>query len=87
MSAKPGWRSWRGATLKEMSGSRRSALQAAERSQTSSITQAPSSSISRVSSICGMNAPGASRPRSGCCQRTSASKRVVAPVARSTIGW
>ncbi len=33
------------------------------------------------------HSPGASRPRSGCCQRTRASPATTRPVARSTTGW
>jgi hypothetical protein len=39
------------------------------------------------SSAIGMNSAGSSSPRVGCCQRTSASKQVIVPEARSSSGW
>ncbi len=53
---------------------------------TSRSTQRSMATIRPVSSATGMNSPGNSPP-SGCCQRTSASKPVIRPVSRSTIGW
>ena len=55
--------------------------------QAVSRTQRPSGTISPVSSASGMNAIGGTRPRVGCCQRTSASNPTTASVSRSTIGW
>ena len=43
-------------------------------------THAPRSTIASVSSAIAMNAAGSRSPRSGCCQRTSASTDVMPPV-------
>ena len=43
--------------------------------------------IRPVSSAAWMNSTGWSRPRSGCCQRTSASWLKTLPLFASTIGW
>ena len=51
------------------------------------ITQSPSGTISPLSSAISMNSSGGTIPRTGCCQRTSASSPRVRPVARSTMGW
>ena len=45
--------------------------------QAVSSTQRPSGTIRPVSSAIGMNDSGATRPRVGCCQRTSASKPTI----------
>jgi len=37
--------------------------------------------------LLGMNSEGSSRPRSGCCQRTSASTLSTTPVAKDALGW
>jgi len=47
----------------------------------------PTALISPVSSATGMNSAGEIMPRSGCGQRTSASKPVMRPLERSTSGW
>ena len=49
-------------------------------------TQRPIAWISPECSASGRNASGSSSPRSGCCQRTSASTPVAEPVTRSTSG-
>ena len=54
---------------------------------TSSITQAPSGSISPVSSATSMNSDGGTIPSSSSSQRASASTPSIAPVWRSTVGW
>src|SRR6185369_10985703 len=52
-----------------------------------SSTQRPRATISPVSSAIGMKASGGTRPRVGCCHRTSASKPTTSPRRRSTSGW
>ncbi len=47
----------------------------------------PSGTIRPVSSQIGRNAVGSTMPRSGCCERTSASKARTSPLWVSTIGW
>ena len=47
-------------------------------------TRAPIAAIRPVSSAHRMNAPGSTRPRSGCCQRSSASKPRTRPSAMFT---
>ena len=59
----------------------------AARRQASSSTNSPIGTISPVSSASGMNSPGATTPRSGCRQRTSASAATTSPSARRAIGW
>ena len=54
--------------------------------QASSSTHAPSRSTSPVSSASGMKPAGATSPRLGCCQRTSASNPTRSPSAWTT-GW
>jgi hypothetical protein len=51
------------------------------------ITSRPSGTTSPLSSHTRMNSPGSSRPRAGCCQRTSASSALTPPLARSISGW
>ncbi|MEN9486268.1 MAG: hypothetical protein RJB37_4148 [Pseudomonadota bacterium] len=53
----------------------------------SAITCWPSAPIRPACSATSMKAAGASRPRCGCCQRTSASTPVSARVRASTLGW
>ena len=61
-----------------MSGRRRrERCQTTARRQASRSTQVPSGTIRPVSSASEMNSPGPSRPRSGCCQRTSASRPTI----------
>ena len=43
--------------------------------------------IKPVSSATGMKSFGKTNPRSGCCQRNSASQPVIRADARSKIGW
>ena len=50
-------------------------------------TQRPSGMMSPLSSASGMNSSGGIRPRSGCCQRTSASRPEMRSVSRVTSGW
>jgi hypothetical protein len=50
-------------------------------------TQRPIGTIRPLSSATSMNWSGAITPRTGCCQRTSASKPTASSVCRSTIGW
>ena len=50
-------------------------------------TQSPMSMMSPLDSAIGMNSAGLIRPRSGCCQRISASALWIAPLRRSTMGW
>ena len=50
-------------------------------------TQAPSGTISPLSSATGMNAPGSTMPCRGWRQRTSASMAAIRRPSRSTIGW
>ena len=52
-----------------------------------SRTHRPSGMIRPVSSASGMNASGGTRPRVGCCQRTSASKPTISVLSSVTIGW
>ena len=49
--------------------------------------QLPMSTMRPARSATGRNSRGASSPRVGCCQRTSASTPVIAPVENSMIGW
>ena len=49
--------------------------------------EAPRPPPVRVRSASGTNSSGEIRPRSGCCQRISASKPARRPDARSTMGW
>ena len=50
-------------------------------------THRPRGTIRRVSSATGMKSSGLMVPRSGWCQRTSASQLLMASVCRSTTGW
>ena len=50
-------------------------------------TNSPIGTITPVSSATPMKCAGASRPRSGCAQRTSASKPTAVPLPSATIGW
>jgi hypothetical protein len=50
-------------------------------------TQSVSGSIRPDRSTAGRNAPGASRPRSGCCQRSSASIPQTRPLSIAILGW
>ena len=50
-------------------------------------THSPIGTISPVSSASGMKSAGGTIPRSGWCQRSSASKPPISPLSRSTIGW
>ncbi|MNJ71651.1 hypothetical protein D3C77_682200 [compost metagenome] len=50
-------------------------------------TQVSISAISPVRSAIGMNSPGATNPRCGCCQRTKASTPIIAPLLNSCTGW
>ena len=52
-----------------------------------SATSMPISTISPLDSAVVMNSEGRSRPRSGWCQRTSASNAWMPPSLRETIGW
>ena len=83
-----GLTTWRPETLTDtpIAGSM-SRCQAAVWRQANSRTCSPSRAISPVSSAIGMNSSGPTRPRSGCCQRTSASVDTGRPVARSITGW
>ncbi len=38
-------------------------------------------------SATGMNSPGSTSPRSGCCQRSSASTATMRPLPSSMLGW
>ncbi|MNT16342.1 hypothetical protein D3C72_1514410 [compost metagenome] len=53
----------------------------------SRMTQAPIGTIRPVSSASAMKRCGATMPRSGCCQRSSASTPTMRPLAKSTCGW
>ena len=55
--------------------------------QASRSTQRPIGTISPVSSANGMKSPGTTSPRSGWCQRSSASIPATWPSASRTIGW
>ncbi len=55
--------------------------------QACSSTHRPSGTIRPLDSATGMKESGPSSPRSGCCQRTSASTATGRPVATSTTGW
>ena len=50
-------------------------------------THAPSAAIRPLASASGMKSNGGTTPRSGWCQRTSASTPRISPVARSIWGW
>jgi hypothetical protein len=53
-----------------------------------SRTNSPIGSTSPVSSASGRNSSGESKPRSGCCHRTSASNPVTTEGSSSdTFGW
>ena len=52
-----------------------------------SSAHTPSGTMRPVSSASGTNSIGATRPRSGCSQRISASKPTSVPWSRSIIGW
>ena len=54
--------------------------------QTRSSTQSPIGTISAVSSAMGMNVAGMTQPRTGCAQRSRASRPVMAPSAMRTTG-
>jgi hypothetical protein len=43
--------------------------------------------MSRVSIATSRKSAGASRPRTGCCQRSSASSSTMRPSSSATIGW
>ena len=75
------WSGWRLTATGRSCGQRAASWQACCR------TQRPIGMISPPRSAAGMNCPGSSRPRCGCCQRMSASALVICPVARSTMGW
>ena len=82
--------SWRGLVLTHISsGSARGnrCCQPATSRHAVVSTQSPSAPISPESSATGMNSTGSSSPRSGCCQRASASTAATLPSASSTIGW
>jgi hypothetical protein len=55
--------------------------------QASLSAHSPIGTISPVSSAIGMNSTGPTRPRSGWCQRISASNAEKRLVARSNSGW
>ncbi len=55
--------------------------------QASSMTQTPIGTIRPVSSATEMISPGRMSPRSGCCQRSSASKPTTRSVASAITGW
>jgi hypothetical protein len=55
--------------------------------QASRRTQLPMASTWPVSSARGMNSAGETAPRTGCCQRTRASRPTIRPVRRSMVGW
>jgi hypothetical protein len=80
-----GSRSWRAETFTRIVTG--VALQAAAWRHASRITHAPIGTISPVSSATAMKSPGARRPSSVCCQRSSASTACTRPEARSTSGW
>ena len=44
------------------------------------------STMAPLASAAGMNSAGGNRPRSGCCQRTSASTPVILPVVTEAMG-
>ena len=51
------------------------------------MTQRPSGRISPLSSATGMKVAGGTDPRTGCVQRSSASKPRIAPFPQVMIGW
>ena len=85
--SRSGWRSCAGETFTATVTSSPSARHAAACRQASRSTQAPSGTISPLASATGTNSPGATGPRSGWVQRSSASTPVIPPVRRSSCGW
>ena len=84
------WATWRAERLTATSKGRasgRCSCQARIWRQARSCTQRPIGSIRPLSSAIETNSAGSSRPRSGCCQRTSASSPLISPERRLTTGW
>jgi hypothetical protein len=73
--------------LKDTRGWKPCARHSASCAASASITHAPIESISPSSSAAGMNMSGCTSPRSGSCQRSSASIECSRPLAVHTIGW
>ncbi len=89
-STNPASRSWRTATLTLIASNASSPNSARQRdswAHASRSTHAPSGTISPERSATGMKSAGETKPRSGCCQRTSASAPASRPVCRSKTGW
>ena len=84
----PSSANWRADRLTAMhTGGRPSRCQATFCAQAVCSTQLPIGTIRPVSSATGMNLAGATVPRSGCRQRSSASTPVISFVLRSSFAW
>ena len=86
-AAKSGRSSSRGETLNDTRGSSPSSRQVTICAASASITHAPIGSSRPISSAAGMKRSGCTSPRSGSCQRSSASIECSRPLAVHTIGW
>ncbi|MCY1306235.1 hypothetical protein D9M70_560860 [compost metagenome] len=85
---KSGWWNWRALTFTAMLSRAVSGCfdQATSCMQADCSAQRPNGRISPVSSASGTNSEGITMPRSGCCQRISASAPTTCP-SLLTCGW
>ena len=81
------WRAERFTQVTKRSGSSTSRLQRAAWAQASRITNSPSGRMSPVASATGMKVLGATSPRVGEVQRSSASTPTTCALSRSYSGW